>query len=83
LDESIQSGLNNTTVNMLTHGQSAILKTHAMPIPQHNEGQSKYVQAKTLAEMEFDVEEYKNPKEDGGVMDEMKSKFKKIKKGLA
>jgi hypothetical protein len=34
--------------------------------------------------MEFDVEEYKNPKEETlSAMEEMKAKFTKIKKGLA
>lgn len=45
---------------------------------------SKYVEAKTLAEMEFDVEEYKVAKDENqGTVEELKAKFKKIKRGLA
>jgi hypothetical protein len=55
------------------------------PIPKQAlaEGESKYVNAKTLAEMEFDVEEFKNVQEEKGGLAEMQAKFTKIKKGLA
>lgn len=45
--------------------------------------QSKHVETKTLAEMEFDVEEYKHAKnEEKTVVDELKAKLHKLKKGL-
>lgn len=45
--------------------------------------QSKYVEAKTLAEMEFDVEEYKVAKDNNKTIGaELKHKFNKLKRGL-
>jgi hypothetical protein len=61
LDET-NAGLNQSTAGMLHTFKGGI--KGIPPKAPLKEGESRYVEAKTLAEMEFDVEEYKIAKEE-------------------
>lgn len=78
LDEST-SGMNVSTMNLIS-----AIKSKEETKDETKGNNSKYVEAKTLAEMEFDVEDFRIAQNvEKGAFEEFKAKFKKIKKGLA
>jgi len=82
VDTSVTIGLNQSTMGLVPPLKT--LGNMPVKLPPPKEGESRYVNAKTLAEMEFDVEDFRNVKEeDKSALEEMKAKFKKVKKSLA
>ena len=72
------TGLDVTNNSLITDNNILDLKPNPNP-PKDNK--SKYVEAKTLAEMEFDVEEFKGIKKDS-IGEQFAAQFNKFKKGF-